>query len=360
MNPADKELRQEYKSYLLRKWLVLLILLMILLAIMLVSAAIGSSGIDLGQVLAALFRKGSASAQTILWDIRLPRIVTAVVVGAALAVSGCLMQCVLRNPLASASTLGVTQGASFGAAFAIVCLGAGAQANVATADAVTISNPFLVTSFAFLGGILTTVVILGLSRIVKVSPSAMVLAGVALSSMFSGGTTIIQYFADDVQVAAVVYWTFGDLGRSSWQEIGIMFGLCLLAMVYFLYHRWDYNAMDHGVQTAKSLGIPVDRLMLLTMVVCSLLVSVCVAFVGCISFIGLIAPHMVRKFVGNDHRFLIPASALAGAIVLTLAELVSRTVVSPAILPVGAITSFLGAPLFLAMIFKRRRSGYID
>lgn len=256
--------------------------------------------------------------------------------------------------------LGRTQGASFGAAFAIVCLGGGAQANVATADAVVITNPYLVTGFAFLGGIFTTAIILGLSRIARVSPSTMVLAGVALSSMFSAGTTIIQYFANDVQVAAVVYWTFGDLGRTNWQEIGAMFILSVLACLYFLFHRWDYNAMDHGAQTAKSLGIHVDALMLSSMAICSLVVSICVAFVGCISFIGLIAPHIVRKFLGTDHRFLIPASALAGAIILVLAELVSRTVVSPAILPVGAITSFLGAPLFLVMIFQKRRRGLVD
>lgn len=223
MNPKTNEILGDYQIFLLRKWLALLALLVLLILSAFISTMVGSSGLSLNQVAGALLGNGSASAKSILWNIRLPRILTAIVVGAALAISGCIMQCVLRNSLASASTLGVTQGASFGAAFAIVCLGGGAQANVATADAVVITNPYLVTGFAFLGGIFTTAIILGLSRIARVSPSTMVLAGVALSSMFSAGTTIIQYFANDVQVAAVVYWTFGDLGRTNWQEIGAMF-----------------------------------------------------------------------------------------------------------------------------------------
>ena len=210
------------------------------------------------------------------------------------------------------------------------------------------------TLCAFIGGFLTTVVILGLSRIAKVSPATMVLAGVALSSLFSGGTTIVQYFADDVKVASVVYWTFGDLGRANWREITLIFAITAVSLVYFLGNRWNFNAMESGADTAKSLGVPVDRLTLISMTLCSLMAAVSTAFVGCISFIGLISPHMVRKFVGNDYRFLIPVSALMGAIVLVLSELASRVIVAPSILPIGALTSFLGAPMFLWMIFKRK------
>lgn len=174
MNPKTNEILGDYQIFLLRKWLALLALLVLLILSAFISTMVGSSGLSLNQVAGALLGNGSASAKSILWNIRLPRILTAIVVGAALAISGCIMQCVLRNSLASASTLGVTQGASFGAAFAIVCLGGGAQANVATADAVVITNPYLVTGFAFLGGIFTTAIILGLSRIARVSPSTMV------------------------------------------------------------------------------------------------------------------------------------------------------------------------------------------
>lgn len=350
------EIKNEYRQYVFRKWFVLFALLAILGICVIVSISIGSSGLTVGEILAAIAGKGTKKTNAIVWNIRMPRIVTGIVVGAALALAGCIMQNVLRNPLASSSTLGVSQGASFGAAFAIVCLDAGAQVNASTsaAAAVSITNPYLVTICAFVGGFVTTAVILGLSRIAKVSPATMVLAGVALSSLFSGGTTIVQYFADDVKVASVVYWTFGDLGRASWREVGLIFSITFLALLFFLWNRWNFNAMESGPDTAKSLGVPVDRLILLSMALCSLMAAVSTAFVGCISFIGLISPHMVRRFVGNDHRFLIPASALMGSVILVLSELVSRMIVAPSILPIGALTSFLGAPMFLYMIFRRR------
>ena len=336
--------------------MVLLALAAILMSCVILSISVGSSGLTIPEIVTALLGKGTKQTHAIVWNIRMPRILTGILVGGALALAGCVMQNVLRNPLASSSTLGVSQGASFGAAFAIVCLDAGAQVNASTsaAAAVSITNPYVVTICAFVGGFLTTVVILGLSRIAKVSPATMVLAGVALSSLFSGGTTIVQYFADDVKVASVVYWTFGDLGRANWREISIIFGVTAVALLYFMCNRWNFNAMESGADTAKSLGVPVDRLTMISMTLCALMAAVCTAFVGCISFIGLIAPHMVRRFVGNDYRFLIPASALMGAIVLVLSEVTSRVIVAPSILPIGALTSFLGAPMFLYLIFRRK------
>jgi len=264
------------------------------------------------------------------------------------------MQNVLQNPLASASTLGVSQGASFGAAVAIVCLGAGTQINSGGASAaLSITNPYLVTGCAFLGGMTTTAAILLLSGLRGATPQMMVLSGVAISSMFTGGTTLVQYFADDVMVATVVYWTFGSLGRAGWREIAVLAVLCAAALMFFLYHRWDYNAMESGAPTAKSLGVPVNFLIPASMAVCALLSSVSVAFVGCISFIGLIASHIMRRLVGNDYRFLVPCTALCGAMLLLLSDIACRVLVAPVVLPIGALTSFLGAPLFLYLIMKR-------
>lgn len=348
--------KNSYRNYIQRKWIVLLILAAALCVCVVASISVGSAGLTIPEIVAALLGNGTKQTNAIVWNIRMPRIITGIVVGAALALAGCIMQNVLRNPLASSSTLGVSQGASFGAAFAIVCLDAGAQVNASTSAsaAVSITNPYLVTLCAFVGGFLTTLVILGLSRAARVSPATMVLAGVALSSLFSGGTTMVQYFADDVKVASVVYWTFGDLGRANWREIALIFGITAVSLLYFLGNRWNFNAMESGADTAKSLGVSVDRLILLSMTLCALMAAVSTAFVGCISFIGLIAPHMARRFVGNDYRFLIPASGLMGAVVLVLSELFSRVIVAPSILPIGALTSFLGAPVFLYMIFKRR------
>lgn len=342
----------DYNRYIGKKRFVIIIMFVILIIISLASIMAGSSGLSIIDVFKTLIGKGTLQTNAIILKVRLPRIATAAVVGCALSLTGCVMQSVLRNPLASASTLGVSQGASFGATVAIVCLGAGVQHNATASGAVNISNPYLVTICAFVGGMICVIVILGLSRIKSISPSSMVLSGVALGALFTGGTTLIQYFADDVVLASVVYWTFGDLGRPSWMEILIIFVIFIGAFIYFMLNCWSYNAIQSGEETAKSLGINVNGLMLISMAVGTLLAAAAVSFVGIISFIGLIAPHIMRKFVGDDYRFLLPASALAGACVLLISDLFGRMIVSPVILPIGAITSFLGAPLFIYLIYK--------
>lgn len=322
-------------------------------ALVLVSLTTGSSALTAGDLLEALLGRGTDQTRAILFRVRLPRTAAAAVVGAALALSGCVMQCVLRNPLASASTLGVSQGAAFGAAAAIIGLDAGVQNAANASAAVTISSPAAVTVCAFLGGMATTVFVLALSRLRGAAPSSMILAGVALSSLFTGGTTLLQYFADDVQVATVVYWTFGDLGRPGWSEIGLIAVCTAAARLFFLWNRWNYNALSGGGDTARSLGVNVGVLTCASMALCTLIAAVSVAFVGVVSFVGLVAPHMLRRFTGADHRFLIPASALGGAALLLLGDLAARELLSPAVLPIGAITSFLGAPMFLYLLFRR-------
>ena len=342
-----------YNKYIRKKWIVLLVMIGLLFASAIASLSAGSANLSVIDIIRTIFGGGNRQQSAIIWNVRMPRVATATVVGMALALSGCVMQNVLRNPLASASTLGVSQGASFGAAVAIVYFGAGIQVNAGgTASALTVTNPAMVTLCAFFGGIATTAVILGLARFRGSSPATMVLAGVAISSMFTGGTALVQYFCDDVMVATVVYWTFGSLGRAGWTEIAIIAALTFAAFVFFYYNRWNYNAMESGTHTAKSLGVPVDRLIVLSMALCALISSVAVAFVGCISFIGLIASHIMRRFVGDDYRFLIPCSALCGGVLLLLSDIVSRMLLSPTVLPIGALTSFLGAPLFLYLIIK--------
>ena len=271
---------------------------------------------------------------------RLPRICTAILAGGGLGLAGCILQAVLRNPLASASTLGVSQGATFGAAFAIVVLGMGSTAG------------FGIPLCAFVGSIAVALVILALSRFRQVTPEGMVLAGVAISSMFTGATTLMQYFADEVELSTLIFWTFGDLGSTGWQDLGTMAVMVAVLCVYCVLHRWDYNALLSGEETAVSLGVNVKRLTLVNMLLCCLSSSVIVSNVGLISFIGLVAPHIVRMAVGNNHVYLIPGSVLGGATLLLLGDLLARTVISPVILPIGAITSFLGGPLFLYLLFK--------
>jgi iron complex transport system permease protein len=346
----EQQLETEYSKYIRFKRLFLVLMVILTLAIALVAIASGSSGLTIKQVAMTLLGHGTAKEKVVVFNLRLPRVVTAIVAGIGLAAVGCVMQSILRNPLASSSTLGVSQGAAFGAAFAIIALDAGMQSQ--TLDGVAISNPYITSICAFVGSMLSTFVVLGLSRIKKITPQTMILSGVALSSLFSGGTTLLQYFADDVKVAAVVFWTFGSLGSTSWREIIIMSIVVAGALIFFLWNRWNYNALQSGESTAKGLGVNTDRLLLSSMVVSSLTASVIVSYIGIINFIGLIAPHLMRRVVGSDYRYLLPASALMGSVLLLLSDTVARLIVQPVVLPIGAITSFLGAPLFLYLIFK--------
>ena len=183
------------------------------------------------------------------------------------------------------------------------------------------------------------------------------LAGVAISAMLTGATTLIQYFANDIELATIVFWTFGDLGNTTWSDIRKIMVIVLLLILFSVLHRWDYNALLSGEETAISLGINVKRLTLTSMIICCLTSSVIVSNIGLVNFIGLIAPHIVRLAVGNNYIYLIPGSTIAGSLILLLSDLFARMAISPIILPIGAITSFLGGPLFLFLLLKwgRRR-----
>lgn len=343
-----------YLKYVRRKVLIIAALAacVALLGVWAINA--GSVKLSPAEALATLLGKGEGRSRIIIWNIRLPRVMAAVAAGIGLSIAGCVMQNILRNPLASPFTLGISHGAAFGAAVAIVILGAGSTHSSA-ADAVIIQNPCLVTSSAFLGAMAATVVVLLLASFRGVSPEAMVLAGVALGSLFSAGTIVVQYFASDVQVASVVFWTFGDIGRASWRDLGVMAAVVGASSLYFMANRWNYNALDGGEETAKSLGVEVGKVRLTGMFVASLVTAVIVSFLGIIGFIGLVGPHMMRRTVGGDHRFLIPASAVAGGLLLLAADTFGRTVIAPVVLPVGATTSFMGAPLFLYLLCKGYR-----
>ncbi|WP_041282705.1 FecCD family ABC transporter permease [Desulfofundulus kuznetsovii] len=348
---AMENIPESYLKYTQRKVFIicLLVLATALLGVYAINA--GSAELSPAQVLLTLLGKAEGRLNIIIWNIRLPRVLAAVTAGVGLSVAGCVMQNLLRNPLASPFTLGISQGAAFGAAVAIIALGAGSTHST-SADAVIINNPYLVTISAFVGAMATTLVVLFLAQVRGVTPEAMVLAGVALGSLFSAATIILQFFASDVQVASIVFWTFGDIGRASWRDLEIMAALTFAALLYFMANRWNYNALDGGEETAKGLGVDVEKVRLAGMFVASLVTAVTVSFLGIIGFIGLVGPHMMRRVLGNDHRFLIPASSVMGGLLLLASDTLARTIISPVVLPVGAITSFMGAPLFLYLLSR--------
>lgn len=337
----NKEIDVLYRKNTIKSICFLIVLGALLLVTVLLSLRAGSYETPIGELMKGIFgMSADRKINLVVRHNRLPRICTAILAGGGLGLAGCILQAVLRNPLASASTLGVSQGATFGAAFAIVVLGLGSTTSVC------------IPLYAFLGSIAVALAILGLSKFRQVSPEGIVLAGVAISSMFTGATTLIQYFADEVELSTLVFWTFGDLGSTGWDDLGGMAIIVLVLCVYCFVHRWDYNALLGGEETAISLGINVKQLTLVNMVLCCLCSSVVVSNVGLISFIGLVAPHIVRMVVGNNHVYLIPGSILGGATLLLLGDLFARSIISPVILPIGAITSFLGGPLFLYLLFK--------
>lgn len=339
---GNKENLSDYRKNELRSISFLVLLTVFLLLSILLSLRAGSYNTPVMELIKGIFGKSAdKKINLVVQNNRMPRICTAIIAGAGLGLAGCILQAILHNPLASASTLGVSQGATFGAAFAIVAM------NMTGAIGISI--------YSFLGSIAVAIVILGLSRFKQVSAEGIVLAGVAISSMLSGATTLIQYFANEIQLTSLVFWTFGDLGSTGWEDLRPMGIMVLILLVYCFAHRWDYNALLNGEETAVSLGIHVQQLTLTNMVLCCLTCSVIVSNVGLINFIGLVAPHIVRMVVGNNHVYLIPGSVLAGAALLLLGDLIARVAIMPIILPIGAITSFLGGPLFLYLLFKGGR-----
>jgi iron complex transport system permease protein len=338
-----------YAKYIGKKLLFIALCLVALAVVILVALSLGSAGLTISEVINQLFTQSG-----IVWSIRLPRVLVAVVAGAMLALAGSVMQCILKNPLSEPYTLGLSHAAAFGASFAIVVLGAGAMHSRAS-DAVMVTNQYAVTICAFCFCMISTFVILALTRLTKVSPESIILSGVVLGSIFSAGLTAVQYFASDVQVASIVYWTFGDLSRITWDNLTLIVVVSVPILIYFMFNRWNYNAIDAGVDTASSLGVNVDRHIVVGMVLSSVLAALIVSLMGIIGFVGLLAPHMVRRVLGTDNRFVMPAAAVVGALILLISDTIARTIISPLILPVGVITAFLGGPLFLYILIRRYR-----
>jgi len=300
----------------------------------------GAYDISLHEIFKVLTGTAEPASRVVITHIRLPRVIAAVVCGWGLSLSGLTLQSLLKNPLASPSTLGISQGAAFGAAVAIVVFGA---------------EMILVTVFAFVGAIMAAVLILTMSVLRRLSSEAVILAGVALSSLFVSATILIQYLASETQLAKVVFWTFGDVARSSWTEIGLMAATVVFASLCSIALQWDLNALTAGEEAAKGLGVHVERIRVIGILAAALVAALVTAFHGVIAFVGLIAPHMARRLVGDDHRLLIPLSSVFGALLLLTADTFGRTFIGSGTLPVGVLTSFLGAPIFLYLLIRGGR-----
>jgi iron complex transport system permease protein len=355
MHFHDGQVPVEYRKYIAGKVAFLGLLLLLFVMALIAAISLGAAEVGLGEVVRSLIgQPPSKQVATIVWNIRLPQALAAAVAGAGLAVAGAAMQSILRNPLGSPFTLGISHAAAFGAALSVMILGGGVMTS-GSVGAVHITNPYLTTFAAFVFSMLTSCLIIAIARLRGATPEIMVLTGVALGAFFTAGTMFLQFFADDVQLAAMVFWTFGDTARANWNELLLMALVTVVSSLFFFANSWNYNAIDAGDETAKGLGVRVERQRMLGMLIASLLTAVVISFLGIIGFVGLVVPHMVRRIIGSDNRFLLPASAIGGALLLLIADTAARLMLAPHVLPVSVLTAFMGAPVFLWLIVRGGR-----
>ena len=318
---------------------------------------VGSSHLSLSESLSALFGSGTPAAVRIVRAIRFPRVVAALVAGAGLSVSGLVMQTCLNNPLASPSTLGVSNAAVFGANLSIIAFAGGFLSTGHNLSAYAAgANPYATSALAFVFAAVSVLLILGLCHLRAFEPGVVVLAGVAIGAIWTAATTVLQFYATDVGLSAAVIWTFGDLGRATWRTDAIMGAVAAVGLLVFGLLSMRLNALLGGDAAAKSFGVNVRRLRFICLFLGSLITAVCVSYLGVIGFLGVICPHAVKRILGQDHRVSVPASALTGSLLLLLADTASRSIGNGAALPVGAITSLLGAPFFLYVIFSKKEA----
>ncbi|MFW6153791.1 MAG: FecCD family ABC transporter permease [Planctomycetota bacterium] len=346
-------LTEQYARHVKRKLLVGGGLVVLIAGAVALSLRTGAYPLGLGDIAAAVVGRADGATAHVFWNIRMPQALAALLAGGCLGLAGTAMQNVLRNPLASPFTLGISQGAVFGAVFAITVLGVGTAA-AADAGPVATWHPHVIVLCALGGSLLTVTALVALSSLRDLSPAALILAGVAISAFFASATMLLQYFASDIEIASAVYWTFGDLRKAQWPQLALIAGALVPAALYFLWNGWRFNAMVWGDDTARGLGIPVNAVRLVSLVLAAFVAAVTTAFMGIIGFVGLVAPHVVKMVIGQDHRFLFPYAALTAGLLLLVADVLARTVMAPVLLPVGIVTSFTGAPLFLYLLVKHR------
>lgn len=355
-NSNQNTILMQYQNNNQKKILTIIILAIFLFALLLISLSLGSASFGIKESFQSIFyfffpESKETIAFNIIWSLRLPRALMGILAGIGLATSGLIMQSILHNPLASPYTLGISSAASFGAALSIIlrsCLAG------IIGSSIGYELPTILSSFFF--ALLCIMIIYSLTSMQKGSSETIILLGIAMMYLFSAGLSLLQYIGDPDELAELVYWMFGSLSRGNWNRLGIS-SLFIFSILPVLYkYSWDFNALGANDETAQSLGIDVEKLRLKSLMLASLVTAIITSFLGPIAFIGLLAPHIGRMIIGGDHRFLLPVSCLIGAVILLLADTIARTILSPIVIPVGIITSFIGVPLFIHLMLRRRRN----
>lgn len=350
-----------------KKAVMLLIMLGLLFLSLAVALSLGAIDIPLGDtirillnsVTGGLFGNPSQEHYTrIIMNVRMPRILLCALTGASLGLAGAVMQGLLRNPLVSPFTLGVSTAASFGAAIAIVfgtALLGGTYYSSFTIIGQNLSlDQLFKTAMAFVFGLLSIGIVLGLTRRTNVSRSTLILSGVIISYIFQAGLMFLKYVSDDSQLRDITMWMMGGLSGASWGTVLIILPIVAICAIYLEKLAIDVNALSSGDDVASNLGVDVGRLRARGLVISTLIASICIAFTGTIGFVGLMAPHICRKLIGNDSRYLFPASALFGGLILLISDIFSRLIMRPSELPVGIIMYLIGGMFFIWLVFGKK------
>lgn len=327
----------------------LLALLFILLPAALLAALVwGSVNLSIGeslQALSQLFQQPGDRASVIIGQIRLPRALLAALVGAMLGISGAAMQGIFRNPLADPSLIGVTAGASLGAS--LVIAGAGSWI-------VGLAGLTLISVGAFLGGMTAVIIVYRLANSEQgTSVATMLLAGIAITALAGAMNNVLELFSSNEVLRRISLWRMGGLEGADYQRVAAALATCLLVAATLPRYATALNALLLGESEARYLGINVEKTKTWIVVIVAIAVGASVALAGTIAFVGLVIPHIVRLLIGPDHRYLLPASALAGGVLLVCADIIARTIIAPTELPVGIVTACIGVPFFISLLHRR-------
>nr|WP_230375036.1 iron ABC transporter permease [Pseudomonas parafulva] len=345
--PGVQQAAWHYRRLLWRRTGLVAGLAVLLLVSVLSDLASGASGMSLGRLVQGLFDPTTLSAteRVIIWNVRLPYALMAVLVGTALSLAGAEMQAILDNPLASPFTLGVSSSAALGASLAIAYplsvawMTAGVQ----------------VTVMAFVFACLSVVLLQAMSRLRGAGVESLVLFGIALVFSCNALVSLLQLLATEDVLQQLVFWTMGSLARADWNKLGMLALVLALVLPFSLRAAPAMTLLRMGEDRARSFGVDTRRLRFASLLRISLLSATAVAFVGTIGFVGLVGPHIARLLVGEDQRFLLPASALVGALMLSLSSIASKLIMPGVIVPVGIVTALVGVPIFVTLVFRRGR-----
>ncbi|MFD5424571.1 FecCD family ABC transporter permease [Streptomyces sp. NPDC127084] len=343
--PSGSARRRRPTAYLLATGLTVA-----LLALCLLSAGLGAYHLPLGDVLASVLHRAGLgghalehTAESVLWNIRLPRVALALLVGASLGCAGALMQGVFGNPLAEPGVIGISAGAAVGAVGAIA-LGLGFFGN------------WTVTVCAFVAGLTTVSLVYVMSRSGgRTEVVTLILTGIAVNAFAGAMIGLFVFFADNAQITQITFWQLGSIAQATWPKVLAVLPCAAIGLLVAPLYARQLDLLALGERSARHLGVRVERLRVVMILVVALLTAAAVAVAGVISFVGLLVPHLLRMANGPGHRFLVPGSALGGAVVLVAGDLAARTVAAPAELPLGVLTALFGSPFFFLLLRRTRR-----